>query len=809
MENDYDQFRNQTWWKELFWYGHADSKDGKQYCEALSYRLSSYGVWERIHYKPVGMGVWEYPLPNLEIMIFSMFFLWRFFDMFFKKLHFPIPKFSSMMLAGMVLGIAARSNNNSMVHEIFFPDGYRAEDTARTIGAFGFVFFWFLRGVTMDVGMLKKTGPRAFVIGLSTLIVPMVSGIVFASLLYIYGTPTITESEYGIHAYMLSVTSFTGINTLLRDLKINHTEFGRIAQSSAMVTDFVWFLLSLLARLKISYVPYWKVLLVIMFFILLLYLLRQAMFEVIRRTPEGRPVQSVYIYMILLLSYISYFFWDYIMSFGPFGSFLLGLAIPDGPPLGSTMIQRFESLNDGIFLPLFGSIGMLQVDWTWLFLEFNNFKKLKGLAFEAVCLMLFLSIAKFAGSLLSALATKMPLRDSAILAIVLGNKSCFEMAYLLYTFEDGIIRREVFSVTCVAILANSLLTPMAIHLLHDRSKRFICYRKRNLLNLKPNSELRILVSISKPDNIASMMNFLKASYPSEGHPMSCYILSLVELVGQATPTFISHQLQKPKPGSRSFSDNVISSFQSFQKTFSDLISVQIFTSVSAAKDMHEDICWLSLDRSVNLILLSFHRTWAVTGTSIVSEDDNMRNLNRNILKRAPCSVGILVYRKPIWQNKVESLSQICLIFVGGRDDREALAFANRIRRNKRVSLTLMRFIPETGAGQGDEWAQMLDKVNLKEFMRNVGGEEEGDNSIVCVDKTVSDGTQTSSILQAVAFDYDLFIVGRSSGMGTAVTSGLSEWLEFDELGLIGDFLASEYYPSRASVLVLQQQECAM
>lgn len=71
---------------------------------------------------------------------------------------------------------------------------------------------------------------------------------------------------------------------------------------------------------------------------------------------------------------------------------------------------------------------------------------------------------------------------------------------------------------------------------------------------------------------------------------------------------------------------------------------------------------------------------------------------------------------------------------------------------------------------------------------------------------VADGTETSKILHAVAYDYDLFLVGRRSGIGTRVTRGLGDWMEFDELGIIGDLLASEYYPSKASVLIVQQQE---
>lgn len=209
---------------------------------------------------------------------------------------------------------------------------------------------------------------------------------------------------------------------------------------------------------------------------------------------------------------------------------------------------------------------------------------------------------------------------------------------------------ETFSLIGIYILANSLLTPMAIHFLYDdRSKRFVSYGKRNM---KHKPELQMLVCINKPDNITSMISLLRATSSSKESPMACYVLHLVELVGKATPTFISHQLQKPKPGRRSYSENVISSFQLFQQIHDqDNTSIHMFTSLTSAREMHEHICRFAFDKSSNLILLSFHRTWGTDGVDIISDDQTLRSLNRNVLKRAPCSVGILVYRKPIWQTK--------------------------------------------------------------------------------------------------------------------------------------------------------------
>ncbi|XP_019059730.1 PREDICTED: cation/H(+) antiporter 6A-like isoform X2 [Tarenaya hassleriana] len=661
----------------------------------------------------------------------------------------------------------------------------------------------------MDAETFTRMGKKSTLIGFTTMAVPLF----FGSILFIIrertGKMRLTVLEYRAIVFMNSVSPFTSIDTLLRDLKINHSEFGRIALSSAMVTDLVAFVVHFL------FVLLWGKALGILqtvaacvFFASMFFFVKPAMFWVIRQTPEGRPVKDFYIYAILLLAFLSFHYWHQLGEFGPAGSFVFGWAIPDGPPLGSALVHRFESFNLGIILPLFGSLTAMQVDLQWLIGEIKNFTHMEGRVYEAISMILLLSATKFITSIIVAFATRMPLRDSIILALALSNKGFFELAFFTSSVELKVLHPEIFTISATAILLNSLFIPFAIELLHDPSKKFRSYGRRNLVNLKDDSELQTLVCIHKPDHITSMINLLEAFQPSQHSPVACYVLHLIELVGRATPNFISHQVQKPAVGSQSCSDNVIASFKCFNQKFSDSTSLYMFTSLSIAKHMHEDICWLALAKSLSLILLPFHRTWSVDRSAIVSDDVTMRNVNRNILRRAPCSVGILVYRKPIWNPQMtDSHCKVCLIFVGGKDDMEALALANRMRRmNKEISLTFLRFIPESSLSES--MGNMQDLMDRKEIMEmNIDGSKVGNNHpVTYIDREVSDGLETSVILRSMAHGYDLFIVGRSSGGDCVVTRGISEWTEFEELGTVGDLLASKDFPTRASVLVVQHQD---
>ena len=71
---------------------------------------------------------------------------------------------------------------------------------------------------------------------------------------------------------------------------------------------------------------------------------------------------------------------------------------------------------------------------------------------------------------------------------------------------------------------------------------------------------------------------------------------------------------------------------------------------------------------------------------------------------------------------------------------------------------------------------------------------------------VSNGEETIEEIQAMNDGaFDLLIVGRKHGINPILLTGLSEWSESDELGLIGDYVSSADFFGSASVLVVQQQ----
>ncbi|VVA90464.1 unnamed protein product [Arabis nemorensis] len=758
---------NATLLTEFTWRGYGIRKNGTMYCEKQPVLVNSFGVWEKLSLDHTGMRIWEYDLPHLETVIVLVLCLWQFFYFLLKKIRLPVPKITSMMLAGAALSQTSLLPNDWLVHYIFFPDDYRPK-LPETLGGFAFVFYWFLEGVKMDVGMIKRTGLIAVFTGIVTVLFPIfTANIVFGSLRET-GGKNLTGVEYRTMIFMQSISAFTGISRLIGDLEINHSEFGRIVLSTAMVADATGFGVNLVALVAWSE---WRVsvlhyLGLAGYVVVVIWVVRPLMLWVIKRTPEDRPVKECYIYIIIIFAFFSYDYLKMIHIFPAVGPFLL--------------VHEIRKLGD-----------------------------FDGQLYEALSIIIVVSAAKIFFSTIPPLLAKMPLTDSFVMALILSNKGIVELCYFMYAVERKALHVKSFTTMAMLILISSTILPVAIHYLYDASKRFICFQKRNLTSLKLGSELRFLVCIHKADHISGMINLLGNYFPLEDPLLTCYVLHLVELVGLDNPLFISHKMQKAEPGSRSYSTNVLIDFDTFKHYWKSM-SLELFTSISNPKYMHQEIYLLALDKQASFIMHPFHRIWSLDQTTVVSDDITRRNVNINVLRQAPCSVGIFVHRQNLLSTqKSNTVFKVCSVFVGGKDDREALALAKQMMRNQNVSLSVLKLVSGTMVGMTTGWDKMLDTAELKETLRNNHTDlVEEHNFVEYVEEEVNDGSDTSRILLSIANSFDLFVVGRSTGMGTDVTRALSDWTEFDELGVIGDLLVSSDFPHRGSVLVVQQQQNA-
>ncbi|XP_065850896.1 cation/H(+) antiporter 10-like [Euphorbia lathyris] len=771
-------------------------KNSTMFCTHLPPKVNSQGIWSNDE-NPV----LEHTLPLLELQAFLLFTITKALHLIFKPVG--LPRIFSQIIAGIIMGPEVFGRYFEEVNNIIFP--METIQTNQMLGLFTYVLFAFTIGVRIDFSLVYSAGKIAFFIGVIAVSVPFMVGIGANNLITKYFSLSDQESASILYLVsLLATTQFTDIILVLEDLKIINSELGRLCLSSGVVSSAFSITISYLTVIsRISREISMPMgiasgMMVMGFVILLTIVVRPAMYWIINQTPEGRPIKGFYIYTIIGIALASGLLTSEIGHYVPLGTFLFGLAVPSGPPLGSAFVDKLDGCLSGFFMPFFVSNTMMTV-------RYQHVTRKTMITSAIISVIVWLT--KFIACLGPPLYTRMPLGDALIVAFVISSKSIAELALYSLVEDSRAVLKETFVAVPFVLLFSSSVTSIAVKHLYDPSRKYANYRKRNIYYTQNHQALKILACVYKTDDIDNIIDLLNASNPTKENPVQVDVLHLIQLVGRATPVFISHQLQTRVISNKSYSEIIINTFTEYQNMNLQSVFVYIFTAISPLKLMHEDICTLALSKQTAMILLPFHRKWTLDG-SIELEDDSKRTLNCSVLDKAPCSVGILIDYNNDHRNITSKVTiNVCVLFIGGCDDREALTLAKRMRDSSSVNLTVLRLVAVNEVSRLD-WDEMLDSEVLKDFKLTSmkKGEDEEGGEVRYIEEMVSDGGQTVKIIQAIGSRYELVIVGRRHNLESRQISGLVEWSEYPELGVLGDLLvASGDSHLKGLVLVVQQQ----
>ncbi|KAJ0006817.1 hypothetical protein Pint_29638 [Pistacia integerrima] len=732
----------------------------------------------------------DYASPRLQLIIVLIFVITQGFHSVLK--HLGLPLITSQIIAGVLLS------------EAIFPkqwsDILMSQDNVQllgTIGEFGYTFFMFLSGVKMDTSMVTSGGAKPCYLAFLTVVVPMI---------YAVSSIVISGNKHKELTSILSIspmfyrTCFPVIHCLLTELKILNSELGRLAHSTAIIADFFSFICVLGVSVALGTsqgIPTalsGEVRIVLFFILIAMIVLRPAMLLMVKLTPEGQQVNQTCIYSIIGLFLISMrLIPDVFKKFYLLVIYVLGLAVPHGPPLGSALVEKFECMNSSFFVPIFVTTCSMRLQKFTLDFRNEMVKEHTVIATETL-------LVKFLSCLGPLLYGQMHKRDAFALALILSAKGIVELAAYTFMSDGKALTPELFQAGLFFLTFSASIVPALVRKLYDPSRKYAGYQISKIMDVKLDAELQIVTCIHAPNNVTSVINMLNISYPTKGSPLAVSVLHLVKLSGVAAPIFLSHQNRSKSLTGYWYSENVILSFKKFEGNHLGAVTLNAFTAISPPEFMYDDICTLALDKLASLIILPFHRTWYIDG-SLDSQDNTIRNLNIRVLEKSPCSIGILIdhgnIRRPIYPDApAESYSKIAMLFFGGKDDREALTLAKRMAANTKVRLTIAQFIAKNDDGQVD-WETTVDS----EFLNDA--KSTGYTSYI--KHIVNDGRETVNIVHSMVNEFDLIIVGRRYNIEDPRTSGLKEWSEFPEIGVMGDLLASKDLTGKCSVLVVQQQ----
>ncbi|WCJ19967.1 Cation/hydrogen exchanger family protein [Euphorbia peplus] len=760
--------------------------------------IVSLGLWN----VKSGESVLQHAFFRFQAQILTMYSISHIFHLMLKRFNFS--RLTSDILAGFILGPTFFGRYFHRASDLLFTP--YPNQVLGSLCKLGLVLFTFLAALRVDISYTKRIEKKgAFFGGFLFLIT-----ISFMQTLQVKFNPDLelniitkwqqfqNTMEY-INSFVQS--QFVDVSMALMQLKLTNSKIGRLALSASMVNDLVLFVFSSFGYLmmRVKNTKSMKsaiqlVFLLVLFLVLIFVVMRAMLFWFIRITPQGKPIKNLYTNIFLSFILIISSIGDNMGLDYLYGPFFIGLITPAGSPLAINLTQKLDTMVYGLLIPLMCTFVASKVDLVLIFTHLNVLLKLQ-ITFIAFMLT-------FIASFLLGLFFKLSRREAISLALILCIKGIREIGVILSNMPIEGNNIDAASVVFLVFLVATI-TPPLVKWLYDPAKHYVGYQKKCIQFSHSESELGILACAHKQGDAIAAIKLLELSSPTKSCPISAYGLCLEELVSSFNPLIINHQLgQKASCPKDCKSQPIVDVFQYFKLEFKQSAQVSVFTAVAPLQQMHEDICWLAFDKSCSLILIPFHKRWNENGM-LVSNKNEHRKLNILIFNRAPCSVGLLIDRQ-----KTRGLSSIfestesykvVVLFLGGSDDREALAYGMRMARNPNIQLTVISFLEECDV-DSQAWEDILDH----EILRKLKGEMPANGNIYFQEEMVRDGSDIARIVSSSQMKQDLIMVGRTHDTKKELLSGLLEWAEFPELGVFGDILASDV-TSAVSVLVIQQQ----
>ncbi|CAO2824819.1 unnamed protein product [Amaranthus hypochondriacus] len=756
--------------------------------------ISSRGFW-------YGDDPLSYPTPLILVQISLIFFTTR--AVFFILQPLRQSMTVAQILAGLIIGPSVLGRIPYWLSTYFPPP---ASYVLKTIASFGFMLQMFISGVMIDMSAIRKSGPKSILIAFSGVFFSLMLGaLAFFFLRTRFELDQSLFSGIRIMIVFNSLTFFMVTSSYLHDLKIINSEMGRLASSSSLVIDIFGLLTTTFGLIWLSPTtnpnlpPKWMTSISISLYYLVLFCgFRPLILSIVRRTPEGMPMKQTHFLVILAIVMVS---WHWGERVGQrFSAFLFGLSLPHGPPLGSALVQKLELFTSGVLLPLFCSMNGLRIRTKYL-------AKSPYSMLGVEIILVLGQIGKFLGTVGSSVAVGVSLEDAVPLGFMMTFKGIMEIATFAVWKDQKLLDDRLYSLAMLNIVFFTGIAFPLTQWLYDPSSKYNTVRKRKVMGLGDHADLQVLVCIHNEDNMPAMFDILEVSkFNKSGGSISVFALQLIQLKGSAIPILAPLHEYKKKADNFGLFDHVVNALEQFEQDCLGYARVQQFVSVTPSKSMHNDICTLAHDKRTSLIIVPFHKKWGIDG-NVESSDQQLRSINRRILRESPCSVAILISKVPSEQGagmkgldrfsiNSHQTYQIVTLFVGGTDDHEALALTRRMAEHPNVRLTVI-WLKDPRPYETREVQE--DMRVMREFHMKSKGHER-----ICVrEKIVEDGIGTTKAVLSLENTTDLFVVGRYHEEDCAAIQGLGVWSDSPEIGSLADTLVSSN--SRVSILVVQQQ----
>lgn len=308
-----------------------------------------------------------------------------------------------------------------------------------TLSRLGFMIHLFTLGIQIDTSIFRNPGKSAALIGTTSFLLPYTLGFLTIYTLKKVGNieGSLKNSLYFI-VIINSVSSFPVITTHLTELRILNSEIGRLASNASLICElWAWVISLTLNTLGLALrISKWDSFLSLVsmgsLIALILFILRPAIIWSSKHAGGGESKGESHFVGLMAMVLSAGLIFEVFGQHASFGAFLLGLALPEGPPLGASLVNKIEAISAGLLVPAFTTMGGMRTNLTFLGGRSSVFLQL---------LIMMGYIGKLCGTLLSAIYCGVPFRDAVTLALIMCCKGIIEVA-IYVTWKDWMVHHN-------------------------------------------------------------------------------------------------------------------------------------------------------------------------------------------------------------------------------------------------------------------------------------------------------------------------------------------------------------------------------
>ncbi|KQJ85769.1 cation/H(+) antiporter 19-like [Brachypodium distachyon] len=757
-------------------------------------KVASHGAFQ-------GESPLDYALPLIILQICLVVVVTRGLAYLLRPLRQP--RVIAEIIGGILLGPSALGRSTKFLNAVFPAHSMTVLDTLANLGL---LFFLFLVGLELDLNAIRRTGKKALAISLSGIAVPFVIGI-GTSFAFRATVPGLDESPRGpflvFMGVALSITAFPVLARILTELKLLTTDLGRMAMSAAAVDDVTaWILLALAIALSGSGSPIislWVLLTAVGFIVAVFVLLRPLLAWMARRCPEGEPIKEVYIVATLAIVLAAGFVTDVIGIHALFGAFIVGIVVPKDGPFANALIEKVEELISGLFLPLYFVSSGLK----------TNVATIKGAKSWGLLVLVILNacVGKIGGAVATCLLVKIPAREAITIGFLMNTKGLVELVVLNIGRDRKVLNDEAFAIMVLMALFTTFITTPIVMAVYKpaRPSSSVPYKRRTVDgedDEHSGGDLRMLACFHGSRNIPTLLNLVELSRGTRGrHHLVMYAMHLVELTERSSAISMVHRARRNGMPFFSVTSSERTTMEVAFEAFQQLSPVRVrpMTAISVLDTIHRDVIDSAAAKRAAIIIVPYHKALQHDGT-FRSLGSAYHAMNRRVLREAPCSVAILVDRGLGGHSHVSAKNvafSVAVLFFGGADDREALAYAMRMAEHPGVAVTMARLQPNRPLlDEADSAA--ADEAAVEAFKARAAAVDDGSMKF-----EEREGGTKEDVVEAIGSlsKCNVFVVGRMPPTAPLVENP-------EELGPVGSYLVSPEFKTAASVLVIKRYDPA-